>query len=224
MSGHRVRTTRQQLGLTQQSAAEAWGVSQTYLSLMESGRRPVPEHLVRRLARVAPEAATGLRPSASAVRPDRLDRALGRLGFPGFAHLASGERVNHPASVVLRAVTEANVPARVLEALPWLLVQFADMNWQWLVDQAKLANRQNRLGYLVHLARQLAERSEATSTVKALTAVETQLRDARLLRTDTFREDMTNAEREYLQQHRPEAAGFWNVLTRLTVEQLRYAS
>jgi len=222
MTGTLVREARQGQGLTQQAAARAWGVSQTYLSLMEAGKRPVPEPLVRRLARVSPAALSAL-PKAD-VRPDRVERALGRLGFPGFVHLTAREPLTNPTAVVLRAVTLDTVPARVVEALPWVLVRFADMDWSWLVDHVKLANCQNRLGYLVHLSRELASRSANVDAVSRLEAVERQLSDARLLKVDAFRRDLTDAERRYLTENRPAEAVYWNLLTRLRVEDLRYAS
>ena len=221
MSGTLVLEARQSQGLTQQAAARAWGVSQTYLSLMEAGKRPVPEPLLRRLARVSPAALSAL--PKTEVRPDRVERALGRLGFPGFAHLTAREPLTNPAPVVLRAVTLETVPARVLEALPWVLGRFVAMDWSWLVDHVKLANCQNRLGYLVHLARQLAVRSANVDTSSRLEAVERQLSDARLLKVDAFRRDLTDAERRFLTENRPDEAAYWNLLTRLRVEDLRYA-
>lgn len=222
MTGTLVREARQGQGLTQQAAARAWGLSQTYLSLMEAGKRPVPEQLVRRLARRTPAALSAL--PKSNLRPDRVERALGRLGFPGFVHLSAREPLTNPAAVVLRAVTLDTVPARVVEALPWVMARFADMDWNWLVDHVKLANCQNRLGYLVHLSRQLAERSANADAVSRLDAVELRLSDARLLKVDAFRRDLTDAERRYLVENRPEEAVYWNLLTRLRVEDLRYAA
>lgn len=221
MTGRQVREVRQGHGLTQQAAARAWGVSQTYLSLMEADKRPVPARLLRRLARVSPAALNDL--PKSDVRPDRVESALGRLGFPGFVHVAAREPLANPATVVFRAVTLDAVPARVVEALPWVFTRFVDMDWNWLVEQVKLANCQNRLGYLVLLARQLAARSANGDSGSRLEAVERQLSEARLLKTDAFRRDLTEAERTYLAQHRPEEAAYWNLVTRLRVEDLRYA-
>ena len=221
MTGRQVREARQRQGLTQQAAARSWGVSQTYLSLMEAGKRPVPNRLLLRLARVSPDALTAL--PKSDVRPDRVERALGRLGFPGFVHVAAREPLANPATVVFRAVTLDAVPARVVEALPWVLTRFVDMDWNWLVDQVKLANCQNRLGYLVLLARQFAARSADGDAGSRLEAVERQLSEARLLKADAFRRDLTETERTYLTEHRPEEAAYWNLLTRVRVEDLRYA-
>ena len=39
--------------------------------------------------------------------------------------------------------------ARVTEALPWVLLTYTHLDWAWLVDQVRLANCQNRLGFLL---------------------------------------------------------------------------
>jgi hypothetical protein len=147
---------------------------------------------------------------------------LGSLGYPGFEYLASPRTVSNPAAVVLAALTARQVSARVTEALPWVLARFPDLDWAWLVGRAKLANVQNRLGYLASLANQVAEaRSDATAS-KALRAAQAQLEDARLAREDTLGRNVTDAERQYFRQHRADEAAHWNLLTTLRVEDLRY--
>jgi hypothetical protein len=47
---------------------------------------------------------------------------------------------------------------RVVEALPWLVAEYSDLDWAWLMREAKLGDVQNRLGFLVTLGRQLAEK------------------------------------------------------------------
>jgi hypothetical protein len=88
--------------------------------------------------------------------------------------------VTNPAAVLLAALRHAHVPARVIEALPWLVTRFADLDWDWLVNEAKRWNVQNRLGYLVALAMELARRQGDAVTVSRLEAVEQHLEDARL--------------------------------------------
>lgn len=223
MLGTRLRTTRQALGLTQQDAGRRWRVSQTYLSLMERGHRRVPDRLARRLVRNEPQLATALPPKASARKSDDLPKLVGSLGYPGFAHLADKRAVANPADVVLGALRASDVPARVTEALPWVLMTFVDLPWDWLVAQAKLANAQNRLGYLVELAKQVAERTGRVEAVRVLTGVESQLEDARLAKEDTLARRLTDAERVHFRANRPPAAAHWNLLTRLRAEDLRYA-
>lgn len=59
---------------------------------------------------------------------------------------------------------------------------------------AKLHDLQNRLGFVVALARQVAERNEQPEKASALAVVEAQLEPSRLAREDTLcRESMTQA-------------------------------
>jgi hypothetical protein len=71
---------------------------------------------------------------------------LGALGYPGFSYLR-GRRRRNPAKVLLEALNEPNLDARVAEGLPWLAMNYADMDWDWLVRNAKVHDRQNRLGF-----------------------------------------------------------------------------
>ena len=224
MSGQQVRQAREGLGLTQQQAARRWNVSQAYLSLMEGGRRRVPDRLARQLARTQPGLATALPLRLSERALEDLPKLLGSLGYPGFAYLAGPRTTANPAAVVLAALTAPHVSTRVTEALPWVLVRFPDLDWHWLVAEAKLANVQNRLGYLVLLAKQLAETKNHRTTVAALEAARAQLEEARLAKEDTLGRDLTDVERQYLRQHRPDAAAHWNVLTTLRADDLRYGA
>ncbi len=222
MTGTQVKAARERLGLTQQQAARRWQLSQTYVSLVEQGRRPVPDRLARRLARAEPTMATGLRPTASAASVEDLPRLLGALGYPGFVYLGTPKDVANPAAVTLLALRAHLLPARVTEALPWVLVTFADLDWDWLLDQAKLANVQNRLGYLAGLAKQFAEQRGRSDAVARLVGVADKLEEARLAKEDTLGRDLTDVERRHLRAHRPPSAAHWNLLTRLRVEDLRY--
>jgi transcriptional regulator with XRE-family HTH domain len=222
MSGDQVRTAREHLGLTQQQAARRWKLSQTYVSLVEHGKRPAPDRLARLLARTEPSMATGLPLKSPVTTPDDLPRLLGALGYPGFMYLADPRNVANPAAVVLAALRMPVVPARVTEALPWLLVTFTDLDWSWLLDQAKLSNVQNRLGFLVSLGKQVAEQRGDTHAVARLTGPEQALEEARLAKEDTLGRELTDVERGHLRQHRPASATHWNLLTSLRVEDLRH--
>jgi transcriptional regulator with XRE-family HTH domain len=222
MSGAQVRTVRERLGLTQQQAARRWKLSQAYVSLVERGQRPVPERLARLLARTEPSLATGLPLRAVAGTADDMPQRLGALGYPGFTYLGAPGRAANPAAVLLATLKMPVVPARVTEAMPWLLVTYVDLDWNWLLDHAKLANAQNRLGYLVGLARQLAEQRGESTAVARLAAVEERLEDARLAKEDTLGRQLTTVERRHLREHRPPAAVHWNLLTSLRVEDLRH--
>jgi transcriptional regulator with XRE-family HTH domain len=223
MSGAQVRHTRERLGLTQQQAARRWKVSQTYLSLMEGGRRRVPERLARLVVRSEPTLVTALPLRLSDRGAADLPKLLGSLGYPGFEYLGGPRTAANPAAVVLAALNAPKATARVTEALPWVLTRFPELDWDWLVREAKLANLQNKLGYLVSLATQLAEARHDATAVNALDEARLQLEDARLAKEDTLGREVTEAERQYFRQHRPEAAAHWNLLTTLRAEDLRYA-
>lgn len=220
MSGAQLRVVRQSLDLTQQRAAKQWGLSQAYLSLMEHEKRRVPRRLVALLMRRMPALATELPLEPVDVRANDFERLLGELGYPGYAYLAKGRKLANPALLVLSVLAAQGAPARVLEALPWLLAHYADLNWEWLLARVKAANLQNRLGYLVALARQVAKSQKRHDTEEQLASVARQLDEARLVKEDTLGRTLTEVERHYLRDHRSKAAAHWNLLTDLRADQL----
>jgi transcriptional regulator with XRE-family HTH domain len=218
-------TGRKAAKLTQVQAAKALGVSQPYLSQLENGSRVAGVELARKAAAVYRLSAAVLPlPKAAdkpTVDPTEMERELGALGYPGFAHASQGEPRN-PAGVVYDAVVQKDLDTRLVEALPWVLNAYTDLDWRWLRDHAKLRNVQNRLGYLVELAKGAAGNGRDVHTLSEWVR---DLEDARLVREDTLcRESMPQAERRWLKLHRPPAAEHWNLLTSLTVEQLPYAA
>lgn len=221
MTGSEVRNARKHRRWTQAVLAERLGVSQGYVSLLERGQRAVPGRLTSRLARVLQLPADAL-PVQSGSKPldsERAARALGSLGFVGFRYLG-GRQLLNPAELVVRVLRSRDVEARVVEALPWVLEQYPNLDWTWLMREAKVDELQNRLGYLVTLARQRAESKGDSTTAEKLARRERELAHARLQREDTFRSSMTEAERRWLRQHRPAEAAYWNVLTNLTAGAL----
>jgi len=223
MTGTDLRSARERLGLTQVLAARRWRVSQGYLSLMEQGRRPVPDRLARLAVRTEPKLATGLALDSARSSSLDLESLLGSLGYPGFAYLGQAKTIENPAAVVFAALRAPVVPARVTAALPWLFVRYPHLDWKWLVDQVRLLNRQNRLGFLVTTAKELAARKGDETARVALAQVEQRLEDARLVKEDAFR-SLTAVERDHLRVSRSPAAAHWNVLSSLQVDHLRYAS
>ena len=195
---------------------------------LEKGQRPITADLARAAAALYRLSATALpipetAPEGAAANPDKLARQLSGLGYPGFAHLAA-LRAN-PAAVVLEALLQKDLEVRFAEALPWVLLIYPDLDWSWLVRHAKLQDAQNRLGFLVALAKNLtAGRPEFEPALKQLTTVEQRLERARLAREDTLgRESMSTAERRWLETNRSPLARHWNLLTGLTPDQLSYA-
>jgi transcriptional regulator with XRE-family HTH domain len=90
MLGATFRAARLERGWTQHEAAGRLGVSQGYVSLVESGRRQASRALLRRAQRVLGLPAATL-PTGQAHQLDAagLAGALAALGYPGFAFLRS---------------------------------------------------------------------------------------------------------------------------------------
>jgi transcriptional regulator with XRE-family HTH domain len=221
-----LRDARKTAGLTQADVAGRLGVTQAYVCMLERGRRDVPAAMQDTVAR-----AYGLGAAALAVRKDRppmesadVAKSLGALGYEPLGYLRARRRLN-PAEVVLRALRHPDLESRVAEGLPWVLLQYPDLDWSWLVREAKLADVQNRLGFVVTLARQVAERQGRDEMAARLRRREASLHASRLAREDTFcHESLTQAERRWLRQQRPGEAAQWNLLTGLRADQLRYAA
>ena len=225
MTAQQWKSGRQAAGLTQVQAARALGVSQPYLSQLEKGTRPGIAALVLKAADIYKLPPTALPlPSSEDLREadeDDVFEDLAALGYPGFAYLGS-DRKSNPAHVVLSAVLRANLNVRAVEGLPWILSTYTDLDWSWLRDNAKLRNVQNRVGYLVHLAKGVPS---AEPAVPILSVWERDLEEARLAHEDTLcRASMVPMEREWLREHRPDAAKHWNLLTRIVPEHLWYAT
>jgi len=213
---------RNKSGLTQVMAARSLKVSQPYLSQLETGLRTAGAPLARKAARLYKLPPTALPlPElfvAQQSRPDDLQNRLASLGYPGFEHLRARQTSN-PADVVLSVVIQRDLDTRLVEALPWVLKTYPDLNWEWLRDRVKLQNAQNRLGYLVHLSRELAGASPQ------LTRWENELEEARLASEGTLcRDSMQESERKWLRANRSICAAHWNLLTGITTEQLPYAN
>jgi transcriptional regulator with XRE-family HTH domain len=228
MTAERWKTGREKAGLTQVAAAYSLNVSQPYLSQLETGLRVAGVELARKAAELYELSPTALplpEPfDAQGGSPDDLQLKLASLGYPGFEHARSKAETN-PAEVVLRAVVKRDLDTRLVEALPWVLGTYTDLNWEWLRDRAKVHNAQNRLGYVVHLAEQAARALTDQNAVQVLSRWENELEEARLAREGTLcRDSMPERERTWLRNNRPEAAGHWNLLTGLTVEQLPHVT
>ena len=89
-------------------------------------------------------------------------------------------------------------PPGVVEAFVWVLVAHADLDWAWLVRHAKVDDLQNRLGFLVSLATQFAQRRAQTDAAAQLTSVRAELERSRLAGKGAFRATLSDAERRWL--------------------------
>jgi len=73
----------------------------------------------------------------SAEDNEKLASDLAALGYPGFSYLKLRRKTN-PAQVLLSALSVKNLDSRLTEALPWVLLEYPDLDWQWLVQEAEL--------------------------------------------------------------------------------------
>jgi|ERR1700693_2411875 len=226
-----LRQGREAAQLTQMEAAGKLGVSQPYLSLLEKGDRKVSAKLARKLVtlyhlspvvlRFTVKATTAKPP---AVPAQTMAEELSALGYPGFSHLRS-RRKRNPAEVLFSALAQEDLESRLSEALPWVVLQYTDLDWNWLVSAAKQHDLQNRLGFVTTFAVRVAERQGDSSKAAVLKRYENLLEHARLAKEDTFcHESLSKAEREWLEQERSEDARHWNVLTDLRPEHVKYAA
>jgi transcriptional regulator with XRE-family HTH domain len=89
MTGLALETVRKRQGISQVQAAKLLGLSQPMLSHMETGKRNVSLDVAQRAAELF-----GGDPTALPVNPlprhsdETLASELGRLGYPGYAHLS----------------------------------------------------------------------------------------------------------------------------------------
>jgi hypothetical protein len=194
--------------------------------MVERGTRPVSNELASKAMGVFEVPPTAL-PLAEYQHRSReesfLKQALGALGYPGFAYLRGAVKSN-PTELLMEALDTENLDSRVTEALPWLPVAYPKMDWDWLALNAKLRDRQNRLGFVVALASQVAGKREDAKLEETLSARVDTLQRSRLAAEDTLcKASMTQAERKWLRTHRSSAAEHWNLLTDLSAEQLDHA-
>lgn len=228
MTGMELRKARKRKGWSQQHAAARLGVSQPYLSLLERKHRRLTSRLVARATRVFGLPLTSLPLNPVGPQPHTLQQVaeeLAALGYPGFAYMQKNRKRN-PVEVLVAALRQDNLEARLAEALPWVLLNYV-LDWKWLTDQVRLHNLQNKLGFLVTVARmKLEEKGELQSRrYRNLCSAEEELQSSRLVQEDAFGEaTLTAREREWLRENRPASAAHWNLLSDLSPEHLTYVA
>ena len=226
MKDHEFRAARLAKGWTQRQAAARLGVTQAYLNYLEHGKRRLTPQLVRRARTVY-----GLSPTALPV-PDvfapaetndrHLAEGLSTLGYPGFSYLRSHASRKHPNEFLLTALGQEALDARVAEALPWVAANSAELN-SWLLENARKFNLQNRLGFVVSLARRAAEKLNVPAKADELKRFEMLLDDSRLAKEDYFyRPPRTEREAQWLRANRSDDAVRWNLLTDMKPEHVQY--
>ena len=160
MTGDEFKSARKASAWTQAQAAARLGVTQAYLSMVERGERAVSSELASKVVEVFEVPATALpltEYKARARDAGFFQSMLGNLGYQGFAYLRSSVRLN-PVELLMEARDSDELDSRVTEALAWLPLAYPHLNWDWQTANAKLRDRQNRLGFVVELARQAAAR------------------------------------------------------------------
>jgi transcriptional regulator with XRE-family HTH domain len=228
MNPTNLRSARQQRGWSEQEAARRLGVSQSYLSMLE-GRKP---RLTSRVARRA-MSVFGLPPTVLPPSPpekqwgaETLAQQLAALEYPGFAYIRSHGPKRNPAEVLVGALSNDQPVAPVAEALPWVLLRCSNMDWAWPVEQAKVRDLQNRLGFVASLARLMSEKADPLdeSRTRSLSELERNLNKSRLAKEDTLGKPARSAtEREWVLANRTEEAKHWNLLTDWRPEHFQHA-
>jgi transcriptional regulator with XRE-family HTH domain len=213
-----LKRAREDRGWSQQQAAERLGVTQAYVSMLEKGRRSA-NPLSRKLMQVYDLPPTILPLCEVRENPtaDALAHELALLGYPGFAHIRGGAKRVNPAEFLVSALAQSNLEARVAEALPWVVLRYPDLPFDWLVREARVHNLQNRLGFVVTLGLRAVGRND-------LQPLEQRLVDSKLVREDSFCKELSEPERRWLREHSSDEARQWHLLSDLRPDALRYVA
>lgn len=190
----------------------------------------MPPRLAVRLARLLDLPPTMLPVTPMSMSKDRptnewFEAQLARLNYPGYAYRKRPGTVRHPAEVLLAGLAFVELEPRLVEALPWLLLRHDGLDVAHLVADAKARDLQNRLGFTVTLAREVAERKkEFEGRLPELRHLEAALEPSRLAREETFGQGNPDAQLlAWMRKKRTRAARHWNLLTDMKVEHLPYA-
>ena len=177
MKPQELRSARLNKGWTQTQAAAHLGMTQAYLNFLENGKRRLTSLLVRPVATVY-----GLRRrfsrlptfSCSETEDQKLAEMLAKLGYPGFSYLRAHAVKKNPFEVLLTALAQKNLDARVAEALPWVAMKYVRAD-PWLLENARKFSLQNKLGFVVTMARRLAEKQNNDARSEELRRLENAL-------------------------------------------------
>lgn len=228
MKANDLKSARLSKGWTQVQAASHMGVTQAYWNYLENGRRKLTPKLVQKAMQVFELSADAF-PVAGDFVPvwagnDLLTNMLARLEYPGFSHVLTRAPRKNPSEVLLTSLVQPSLDARVAEALPWVALKFAKPE-PWLVDNSRKLNLQNKLGFVVTLARRVAERRGENPNLSDLRQLEETLDESRLAKEDFFyRPPFTETEKDWLKKNRSQDAAHWNLLSDMKPEHLPYAS
>ena len=224
MTNSRLTAARKRLGLTQEDAALKLGVSQPFLSQLERGKRLVQPEFALKVSQLLDEPTFLPLDDKQRDLDDALAEELGALGYPGFAYLKRTPKRN-PAELLYDALDRPDLSTRVAEGLPWLVLQYPDLDWEWLMVRMKLRNRQNRLGFVVELALQVVAVKDIfdVDVSEKLNPVRDELERARLANPGTYCHDSwSNRQKELTNKRRSTLAAHWNLSTGVSVEHLEH--
>lgn len=227
MNGEQLLKERLARNWEQQETATKLDLSQPYLSLIESGKRPVTEKLARRAVRVfkLPPTALPVTSLSNNLRSnggDLLASKLAGLGYPKYSHLKKTKKTN-PAAVLMSALETDELDSRTVEALPWLIFNFSEMDWMPVINSAKLNDAQNRLGFLLSLAGDLSKQKQNEAKLALFKNLLTILGKSRLLSNDSFRRrSLAESEKAWLIKNRSRNARYWRMLSNLSANHLTY--
>jgi hypothetical protein len=149
---------------------------------------------------------------------------LSLLGYPGFAYLnTSTISAVNVIEFLLLAISTDSLDVRSIEALPWVLLEYWQLDFKGLVEASVKQRQQNRLGFLVNLARRVSDGISNSRRTNKLRELECSLNDVREDREcGWMRSPINDAEKRWMLQHRSKEARHWRVLTSLSPEHLDY--
>src|SRR5260370_34975197 len=109
--------------------------------------------------------------------------------------------------------------SRRVEHASWIVTTFWALDQNLVVRHGKIRVLQNRLGFVVTLARRLAERAGDQPRARTLEEFEAVLERSRLAREDTLgKVSLPEADQGWRAEHRSPAARRGNVLGALTAD------
>jgi hypothetical protein len=159
------------------------------------------------------------------LRLRALKDALGALGYPGFLSLFSeleAEEGHDPAVVLMAALACDRLDDAVVEALPWLVLRYENLDWHWLLAEARRRGVQNRLGFVVSLAVRAAAGSLGMERLTRLAAIEEELFACRLPKQETRWLRVPPARRQFVAARRSAEAAQWGVSSCLRPDEIRF--
>lgn len=161
------------------------------------------------------------------LRLRAIQDALGALGYPGFLSLFSeieAEEGHDPAVVLMAALACDRLEEPVVAALPWLVLRYENLDWNWLVAEARRRGVQNRLGFVVSLALRASAASLGMERLTRLAAIEEELFACRLPRQETRWLRLPAARRNSAAARRSEEATQWGMPSCLRSDEIRFLS